>query len=158
MNTPPCTDVRLPSPVAALLDGTDLAGRVGHTISLTTAGDDGWPRLALLSVGEVLSVTGTDLRLALYAGSGTTAALAGSGRALLNLVLDGTSYKIRARVRRIDRGGEPLAFFHGHVEAVDEDRVGYAELVSGITYRLADPAAVVERWSWQVQKLREVAG
>jgi hypothetical protein len=148
--------VRLPSTVAALLDGTDLAHKVGNTVSLVATGDDGWPRLALLSVGEVLSTSGTDIALALHAGSGTTAALTGSGRALLNTVLDATNYKIRVTVRRVGPDGGPLALFHGRVTRVDEDRVGYAELVSGITYRLADHGAVVERWSRQLDRLREV--
>jgi hypothetical protein len=150
-------EVRLPSTVAALIDGTDLAAKVGHTISLMAVDDEGWPRLALLSVGEVVSATGKDLRLALYATSGTTAALTHSGQALLNVVLEGTSYKIRARVKRVAPEGGRLALFYGRITQVDEDRVGYAELVSGITYRLADQAAVVERWSQQVERLREVS-
>jgi hypothetical protein len=150
------TEVRLPPAVAALVDGTDLAAKVGHTISLIAVDDEGWPRLALLSVGEVVSTTGADLRLALYATSGTTAALTASGRALLNVVLDGTNYKIRAAVRRLSQDAGRLAVFYGTIARVDEDRVGYAEIVSGITYRLADQAAVVERWSEQVDLLRKV--
>jgi hypothetical protein len=151
------TEVRLPQAVATLVDGTDLAAKVGQTISLIAVDEEGWPRLALLSVGEVLSATGTDLRLAMYSTSGTTAALTASGRALLNVVLDGTSYRIRASVRRISPDSGRLALFYGHIARVDEDRVGYAEIVCGITYRLVDQAAVVERWSEQVDRLREVA-
>jgi hypothetical protein len=39
-------------PVAALVDGTGLGAKVGQTISILAVGDDGWPRLSLLSVGE----------------------------------------------------------------------------------------------------------
>lgn len=155
MTSSPGPAVPLPAVVAALVDGTGLAGKVGHTISLTAADADRWPRLALLSVGEVLSTTGSDLRLALYAGSRTTAALTESGRALLNVVLDGVSYKVRAEVARV-AGDGPLALFDGRVVDVDEDRVGYAEITSGITYRLADADAVVERWSAQIERLRKV--
>jgi hypothetical protein len=156
LSTQTGTEARLPQAVAALFDGADLAAKVGHTISLIAVDDEGWPRLALLSVGEVVSATGKDLRLALYATSGTTAALTGSGRALLNVVLDGTSYRIRATVQRLSPDAGRLALFYGEITRVDEDRVGYAEIVSGITYRLADQAAVVKRWSEQVDLLRKV--
>jgi len=149
-------EVRLPATVAALVDGTDLRRKVGHTISLVATGDDGWPRLALLSVGEVLGTSGTGIALALHAGSATTAALTGSGRALLTTVLDSTHYKIRVTVRRVGPDGGPLALFRGRVTRVDEDRVAYAELVSGTTYRLTDPDPVLERWSRQLDRLREV--
>lgn len=151
-------DGGLPAPLASLVDGTDLARKVGHTISLVAVGDDGWPRLALLSAGEVLSTSGSDLRLAMYGGSGTTAALSGSGKALLNVVLDGTSYKIRAEVARVATAGDArFAYFSGRIVQVDEDRVSYAEITSGIMFQLADPESVTERWAQQIEHLRRVA-
>ena len=155
MSTSVNAEVRLPGPVAALVDGADLAARVGQTISLITTDEHGWPRLALLSIGEVYSQSGADIRLALHAGSGTTAALTGSGRALLNTVLDGVNYRIRITVRRLaDTAAGPLAFFVGGIVGVDEDRVPYAELTSGITYRLNNEEAVVERWSGQLALMK----
>ncbi|BCI51795.1 hypothetical protein NIIDNTM18_10730 [Mycolicibacterium litorale] len=146
----------MPPPVAALADGSDLANKVGQTISLITIDENGWPRLALLSIGEVYSASGTDIRLALHAGSGTTAALTASGRALLNTVLEATNYRIRVQVERVDRGPGPLAFFTGTVIAVDEDRVPYAELTSGITYSLRNEEAVLVRWQRQLAQMQEL--
>jgi hypothetical protein len=161
MDPQPHAVATLPPPVAALVDGAGLGDKVGQTISILTVGDDGWPRLSLLSVGELLSTSGADIRLALHAHSGTTAALTASGRAMLHVVCDATVYKIRVLVHRLDpqpapgSGGDvELAFFAGDVCRVDEDRVAYAELTSGITYRLDDPAAVVERWTRQVDRLK----
>jgi hypothetical protein len=74
---------------------------------------EGRPRMALLSIGEVYSQTGTDIRLGLHAGSGTTAALTGSGRALLNTVLGGVNYRILVQVRRVGTEPGTLAFFVG---------------------------------------------
>jgi hypothetical protein len=149
--------VKLPGPVAALVDGTDPAAKVGQTISLISIDEQGWPRLALLSIGEVYSQSGADIRLGLHAGSGTTAALTGSGRALLNTVLEGVNFRIRIQVRRVDTSPGPLAYFVGDVVSVDEDRVPYAELTSGITYRLNNEEAVVERWSRQLAQLKALA-
>jgi hypothetical protein len=150
-------DAKLPAPVAAVINGLDLTDKVGQTISLTATDDTGWPRIALLSIGEVLSATGTDIRLALHAGSGTTAAHTATGWGLLTTVVDGTHYRIRVRTSRIPLDdADPLAYFHGTVVNVDEDRVPYAELTSGITYRLNDPVAVVNRWSRQIDRLRSL--
>jgi hypothetical protein len=140
--------------VAALVDGVDLEGKVGQTISLITVDESGWPRLALLSIGEAYSASGTDIKLALHADSDTTAALTASGRALLNTVLEATNYRIRVQVQRVDREPGPLAFFTGTVLAVDEDRVPYAELTSGITYSLNNEEAVVVRWQRQLAQMQ----
>jgi hypothetical protein len=157
MNTHHNTDAKLPAPVAALINGLNLSDKVGHTIALIAVDDTGWPRVALVSIGEVFSATGTDIRLALHAGSGTTAALTESRRGLLTTVVDGTHYRIRVRTSRIRLDeADPLAYFDGTVVRVDEDRVPYAELTSGITYRLNDPAAVINRWSRQIDRLRSL--
>lgn len=156
MNMPKSGERRLPPAVAALVDGTGLAEKIGPTIVLTAVDRDGWPRQALLSVGEVLSVSGADVRLALYAGSRTTQALAGSGRGLLTVVAAGVVYKVGVEVTRVG-SGDGLAYFAGRVAAVDEDRVGYAQITSGITYELPDPPPVRQRWARQIDQLRAVA-
>lgn len=153
----PRADQALPAQVVEFLDGTRLEEKVGHTILLMAAEPDGWPRLALLSVGEVLAPSTTELRLALYPGSGTTKALTGSGKALLSLVLDQAAYRIRAEVERVPAPGDSsLAFFRGRVVAVDGDRVGYATIVSGVAYELPDEGAVLERWRQQVGNLQDL--
>src|SRR5262249_51148584 len=111
MNTDRNTDAKLPAPVAALINGLNLTDKVGHTISLIAIDDTEWPRIALLSIGEVFSATGTDIRLALHAGSGTTAALTTTGRGLLTTVVDGTHYRVRVRTSRIRLDeADPLAY------------------------------------------------
>lgn len=151
-------NAHLPAPMVSFLDGTELDRKVGHTVLLVAAARDGWPRMALLSVGEVLAPTATELCLALYPASGTTRALTESGKALLSAVLDQASYRTWAEMERVPApDGSSLAFFRGRVVAVDEDRVGYATVVQGVTYELLDDRAVVERWLRQVGQLREVA-
>lgn len=157
MNSLPDDGVRLPGPVAELVDGSDLGRKVGQTLVLTAVDRDGWPRQALLSVGEVLSMSGADVRFALYGGSRTTRALIASGKGLLTVVAGEASYKVYVTVRQVDPSGGPLAYFAGSVVAVDEDRVGYAAITSGITYELPDPEPILERWARQIDELRTVA-
>lgn len=145
----------LPQNVSAFLDGTSLQSKVGETILLVAADADGWPRMALLSVGEVLAVPPTEVALALYAASRTTKALMGTGRGLLLVVADGTTYKIQLEVEPIRSEG-PLLLVRGEIVRVDEDRVSYAQTVSGVRYELDDEASVMQRWEQQIETLRTV--
>jgi hypothetical protein len=140
----------LPPKLVALLDGRAPADRQGITIVLATTGPDGWPLIALLSVGEVLAADSRDVRIGLWGSSATTAALTASGRTTMSMVLDGAAWDARLRCERapdlvIDGGGR-LAAFRCRVEEVLEDRVGYAELTGGIQFRLRRPEEVLPRW------------
>ena len=120
--------------------------------------EDGWPHLAMLSVGEVLATGPRELRLALWRSSTATANLTRAGQATLALVHDGTGYYLRCSARRgpdleLEQSG-PLAYFVARVEDVLEDNVGYAVLESGIQYRLARPEQVLPRWREAIAALR----
>jgi hypothetical protein len=45
----------LPADVTDFLDGTGLASKIGETVQLTAVDDAGWPRMTLLSAGEVVA-------------------------------------------------------------------------------------------------------
>ncbi|MHC9295415.1 hypothetical protein ACRCUN_23385 [Mycobacterium sp. LTG2003] len=158
MSTHSSAEPGLPPPVAELVNGSDLARKLGQTLQLVAVDEAGWPRLSLLSVGEVLAGPDTDIRLALHIGSRTTAALTRSGRGLITAVVGATHYKIQLALTRTNPDGAgPLAFFSGRVVKVDEDRVGYAELTSGITYRLKEADQVLARWTRQIDELRSLS-
>ena len=143
--------------VVALLDGTDLQARAGLTLELITLDADGWPRVALLSVGEVLASTDGVLRLALWPGSRTTANLERGARAVLALVHDGAAHRARLEARRgadVFVEGEARAVFDADVVSVARDEVPYARLRSGITHELLDPAPTFARWRATVAALR----
>jgi len=142
----------IPASLADVFDGRRLATKVGETM-LLIAGPE--PRVAALSVGEVL-VIGERVGLLLYAGSRTTAAARETGRALLLGVADGGLVRIRLELSGSDAvapsGRTALV---GSVVEVELDRVGYAQVTSGIRYELGDPATVVERWEHQIEALEE---
>jgi hypothetical protein len=151
----------LPVNLMDLLTGHDLARREGLTLLLVTTALDGWPHVAMLSAGEVLATGPSEVRLALWPGSGTTANLAQSGRSLLMIVAGNASYYVRLAARR---GGDlslsqgPRAFFVATVEDVLEDVVGYAEITSGIGFRLKQPAVVLVAWTEAVAAMRSAPG
>ena len=153
---------QIPDAIRPLFNGENLAAREGLTFLFLTTTADGWPHLALLSVGELLGVDGRRLRAALWPTSTATANLTRTGQVTIALVHDGVGYSLRCSARRgpdleLDREGQ-LAFFELEVQDALEDAVGYATLTSGLTYRLNEPGKVLPRWQATVQALRERAG
>jgi hypothetical protein len=151
----------LPASVQPLLAGSDLSNREGLTFLLLTNDENGWPQVAMLSVGEIVAVDPRTLRAALWLGSGTTRNLGRSGRATLVLVADGNGYYVRVSARRgddLDLGADGrLAYFVLNVEDVQEDSADYATLTSGVTFRLKQPDQVVPRWQHTINSLRAAA-
>ena len=147
----------LDADVVTLLDGTDLEARAGLTLELITVDADGWPRVALLSVGEVLATGQRSMRFALWPGSRTTANLERSARALLAFVHDGAAHRARLEARRgadVLVAGDTRAIFDAPVVSVARDEVPYARLRTGITHELVDPVQVLARWQATVAALR----
>lgn len=143
--------------MVALLDGTDLEARVGFTLELITVDADGAPRVALLSVGEVIATGDRDLALALWPGSRTTANLQRTAQALLAFVDDGAAYRLRLQAHRrpdVLVAGEARAVFDAPVVSVTRDAVPYARLRGGITYELLEPVAALARWRATMAALR----
>jgi hypothetical protein len=149
----------VPASLRAVLDDEDLARREGFTLQLMTVRDDGWPHLALLSVGEVVVVDARRLRLAIWPGSTSAANLAARGQATLAAVLAPVSYLVRVSVGppgTIEtRLGGRLAAFDAAVQEVAADEAPYAELESGVRHRLTNPQATLPRWMETRQALRE---
>ncbi len=145
----------LPSAITDLLDGVDPGKHVGFTIQLVTADPQGWPRVALLSAGEVVAVDPMRLRIALWPESHTTENLARVGQATLTFVFDNAAYSVRLRVCRGEDISAPihLAVFDGRVVEVRRDVASYAVLESGISFRLVDESSVVDRWRTTTEEL-----
>lgn len=148
----------LPEPVRAFLDGHDLATKAGTVVQMAASDRDNRIRQAMLSVGEVLAISGSELRLALYASSRTTSALEAAGRGLITLVLDGMAHRVQLATERVsteDIASTAYAVFRARVTEVDQDVIGYARLVHGIEYELFDEPQVLRRWKTQIALLRE---
>ncbi len=140
------------------LSGENLDASIGYTILLIACGDDGWPRVASLSVGEVLAVSRGQVFLTLYSRSRTTAALAATGRGMLFLVDDGAIHRIQIEVEPVDAPtGEGRSTFRGNVVAVERDEVPYARVLNGVEFELVDQGGVVERWRRQLEELRQAS-
>ncbi len=147
----------LAAEVRELLGGRDVAARAGIAIELVTVDADGWPRIAMLSAGEVLARDQQTLALALWPASRTTANLERDGRGLLALVLGGAAQRIRVHARRVADivlGDGPRAAFEASVDEAACDEVPYARLLGGIAFELTEPEPVLARWRETIEALR----
>jgi len=149
----------LPDVLRLLLDGRDLSSKVGETFLLLTTDENGWPHMAMLSVGELLARDARTLEAALWLHSTATRNLDRDGRGLLAMVADGAGFYVRLTAQRVadlDLGQDGrLARFDLQIEDVQEDRVDYARLTAGITFELPDKQAVVARWQHTIEALRQ---
>ena len=152
---------RLPEKMQRLFAGTDLAAGIGETFLLLTVGEDGWPHMAMLSVGELLLADASTLRAALWLHSTATRNLTRESRGLLALVHDGAGYYLRCQAVRgpdLDLGEDGrLAYFELKIQDVLEDAVSYAVLTSGMTFKLHQPEQVLARWERTIAALRAAA-
>jgi hypothetical protein len=147
----------LPDRLVEELDGNDLSAGSHRVYELLTVAEDGWPHVALLSVGELLALGPAELRLALWPSSTTTANLARTGEAVLCAVIDGDAHRVRLACTSLGalrtEGG--LAAFSADVRAVRRDAVSYARL-TGFEMSLVKPDLVLPRWEETIRALREL--
>jgi hypothetical protein len=151
----------LPEAVRRRLDGDELSSVVGFTVLLLTVDPEGWPRVAMLSAGEVLATSARTLRLALWPESATTANLTRSGRATLVLVEGGAGWYFLCSARRradLMLPGRCLASFELRVEKALEDVVPYAQLTTGVTFHLTEPERTMATWAETLAALRSSPG
>jgi hypothetical protein len=124
--------------------------QVGLTILVLSELEAGWPHLAMVSVGELVVAADGRLALALWPTSTSAANLARTGRVTLAVVADGLAFSLRCRVDDelpITAGEDPaMRGFLLRVTAAVEDAAPYADLLSGVTYRLHDAQATLARW------------
>ena len=149
----------VPGALRELLESDDLAAAEGFTMLLVTTTEDGWPHMAMVSVGEVVPVDEPQsLRLALWPGSTATRNVTPSGRAMLAAVVGGTLLA-QARARAHGRGGDAA---RRHARALrgaggrrERREAPYAVLESGVRFRLKDPADTRARWAELRAALRQ---
>jgi hypothetical protein len=151
----------LPPAIRQQLDGSDLERAAGLTVLLLTVDEAGWPRVAMLSAGEVLAVGPREIGLALWPDGTSAANLTRAGRATLALVHSGAGWYVRCGARREAdlalADGRRLAAFALAVDEVLADVVPYAELTTGIEFQLGEPERTLAAWRAVVDALRGAA-
>jgi hypothetical protein len=131
---------RLPPALAAGLSGEAFRRRRRHVLLLATADADGFPRVALLTLGEVRAISDTRLALAVRARSRTAINLVRRATATLVYLSRNLSASVQARAGRgrVCRADPLRRLFPLRVERVLLDRPdpteGDVELLTGPTF------------------------
>ncbi|MFP4905893.1 pyridoxamine 5'-phosphate oxidase family protein, partial [Paraburkholderia sp. BR14261] len=148
-----------PAALLRAFAGAHLDARRADAVRPSTVSEDGWPHGAHLSAGEILAVNATTLLIALWPQSSTTANLMRDGRLTLSLVHDGALLEIRARAHAVAQRQTALelSVFRVEIESITGHRAKYAEVLSGVTFRLYEPTRVLSRWREQIAMLRTFA-
>ncbi|WP_067619538.1 pyridoxamine 5'-phosphate oxidase family protein [Alicyclobacillus acidiphilus] len=147
----------LPSNLIAFLDGRNLEEKQHEAMLLLTVTEDFWPHCAMLSVGEVVAMDESTLRIAIWPTSTTTANILRTGRATLVVVNDGKAYYIRLALKSGRTSEETkyhLVHFDAMVDGIREDTAKYAELLGGVRFQLNDPSDVIARWNETISDIR----
>lgn len=143
----------MPEEIFDFLNGNDLDRKLSEAVRISTVSEDGWPHAAMLSAGEMLALDASEIAMLLYDGSNTSRNLARDGRLTLTLPLDHGLCEMRLRATANKQEGRHRCFT-ALVEDVRQHRSRYADVVSGVTFRLHDRTAVLARWSRQIEMLR----
>ncbi|WP_339221361.1 pyridoxamine 5'-phosphate oxidase family protein [Paenibacillus sp. FSL W7-1279] len=140
------------------LDGSNLESKQHEAMMLLSVTEEGWPHTAMLSVGEVLALDRSRLRIALWQGTATTGNLLRSGQATLVAIHDGAAHYVRLRLQALPDlpdARHPLQRFEATVVAVREDIAKYADITSAVKFQLHDPGEVLQRWKETLEELRK---
>ena len=143
----------MPGEILDFLNGRDLDRKLSEAIRICTVDEQGWPHAAMLSVGEVLALNPSELAILVYESSNTSKNLVRDGRLTLALPLDRGLCEMRLRATAKSQAGEHRCFT-AVVEDVRLHRSYYADVISGVTFRLHEPDTVLARWSRQIELLR----
>lgn len=143
----------LPSTWLGQFDGTRLENKLHVSAVLATVDDEGWPHLAYLSAGEVLARDVRQITFVLWSASRSTANLLRAGRGVLYAEADGAVWETRLTVQRRAHVTE-LTVFDAQLTYVRRHAAPYAVVTGLVGFRLQDPAATLERWRRQIERMR----
>jgi hypothetical protein len=139
-----------------LLNGKNLETKQHEAIMLLTVNEDMWPHTAMISFGEIVAITHSEVRLALWPGTLTISNLHRTGKATLVIVFAGKAHYLRLAFQEIPPLKDVKHMrerFSGTVLFMKEDTAKYADITSGIKIKLKDSADVIKRWNETIEEL-----
>ncbi|WP_144559436.1 hypothetical protein [Shouchella miscanthi] len=144
----------LPEQVQAFLDGSDLDQKKEMAMYFVTLDNEGFPYKAMISVGEVVALDETTLRIALWEHSKSASFTKQSKKAALFLVLPPTAYDLQLTVTYV-RTEAGQVIFEGALKQVKVDLAPYATIVSSVQCRLKEEYQTVQQWSMKHKLLKK---
>lgn len=141
-----------------LLDGNRLSAKQQEAMMLLTVSEDGWPHIAMISVGEIVALSPEVLRLGLWPGTATTGNILRTNKATLCVFYAGTAFYSRLELTPLEALPEakhPRQRFEARVVSSKADTAQYADILGGVQIALHDPPGVIARWEETVADLHK---
>ncbi|MGQ8871665.1 pyridoxamine 5'-phosphate oxidase family protein [Paenibacillus sp. TSA_86.1] len=139
-------------------NGSNLESKQHEALQLLTVTDAQWPHLAMISMGEVIAVSPSCLRLALWQGTQTSMNMMETGKATLIAVQGQRLLHVRLEVRLLPELAEavhPRDRYECAILQLRIDQAPYAEITSGITFQLKDQIGALARWTETIEDLKK---
>jgi hypothetical protein len=146
--------LELPSAWVTQFDGAHLDRKLHVSAVLASTDDEGWPHLSYLSAGEVLAQDARRVTFLLWSASRSAANLLRVSRGVLHAVADGAVWETRL-ISQPRADATEVTVFDAQVIEVRRHAAPYAEATGLIEFHLHDPAATLERWRLQIERMRE---
>jgi hypothetical protein len=143
----------LPSAWITQFDGANLDRKLDVSAVLGSVDDEGWPHLSYLSAGEMLAHDARRVTFLLWSASRSAANLLRLKQAVLHAVADGAVWETRL-ISQPRADAAELTVFDAQVVEVRRHAAPYAEATGLIGFRLHDPAATLDRWRLQIERMR----
>lgn len=140
-----------------LFNGEQLEDKQHEAMMLETVSEDGWPHTAMISVGEIVAMDYSHLRLALWPNTKTTLNIIRTGKAMVVLFYKGRACYLTLSLTRLPQPPNPkhdLIRFEAELTHIKEDLAKYAEITSGVQINLKDSNSVLKRWEETINELR----
>ncbi|WP_321952144.1 hypothetical protein [Paraburkholderia bannensis] len=141
--------VPLPLPVIEFCSRQMIDDEPATAVELLTVGSNGWPLVAHLSTGEIYIDLNGALRIALWSGTRSNAALQATRKASLIFVCDGSIYEVSCRCVAVQKLEGPTnldGFLLTPVDVRDKS-APYAQVVSGVAYTYRSPLDAQAHWA-----------
>ncbi|RIP37069.1 pyridoxamine 5'-phosphate oxidase family protein [Staphylococcus gallinarum] len=146
----------MPDVMYKLLNGKHLEDKQEIVFILQTVTVEGYPHTAMLSVGEIVAIDMTHIRLALWPNTKTVQGLRLNGKANIVFVYDYQVYYVELDTREYiskQKDTYNRAKFVANVQQVKVDNAKYADVTSGISIQLHHPQDTILRWQTTVADL-----
>ncbi|PJY99257.1 MULTISPECIES: pyridoxamine 5'-phosphate oxidase family protein [Bacillus] len=147
----------LSDPLFELLDGNRLDEKQHEAFVLQTVSDDGWPHAAMISVGEIIALSRTEIRIALWKNTATAANIRRRGKAQFMAWWKGAAHYVKLQCEPLPSLKEAeyeRDRFACRIVSVKEDVAKYADLTSGVRIQLHSPEEVLNRWEKTRKELK----
>ncbi|OAB38797.1 hypothetical protein PMSD_07265 [Paenibacillus macquariensis subsp. defensor] len=146
---------QLPPPLFEFFNGKNVSDKQHEAILLLSIDEEQWPHVAMISVGEIVAINESELRLSLWPNTVTSTNLNRTGQATIVVFLEGVAYYIKLSVQEqfISDAKHERQGFVATVASVRADVATYADIISGVRIQLKDPEPVIQRWTETIEDM-----